>query len=350
MKIKDPNMLKFFGKNPNTKRSKKGYTPADLSKQYDLNVYRKILADPTSDKMQRETAQLMIQNYNLKLGALALAQESLKGFDRGLPAIGVPMLQRFGVEPSKLVEGQKPEDFQQQDKRVAQADMMSKKQKQEQQFRFGGHYATGGMTNPNDMSASCPKGQGWNGILETCQPLEELRMFYLNMNPADPRRNSVLSELSQGRTNTDGYWAGLIDGDAYADHFYHVGSQISREFGPGGYAWGNKRPNFSTDYSSGKPSLVGKVLKRAVNKETYGGPPDSYATLGDVNTIPGMSDAAIAYQNSLSGVEPVPGPVDYTFKDVNAPSGREGFTMIHGVEDGEAENQYWVPDAEATGV
>lgn len=225
MKIKDPNMLKFFGKNPDTKRSKKGYTPADLSKQYDLNVYRKILADPTSDKMQRETAQLMIQNYNLKLGALALAQESLKGFDRGLPAIGVPMLQRFGVEPSKLVEGQKPEDSQQQDKRVAQADMMSKKQKQEQQFRFGGHYMHGG----------------------------------------DPTEHA-------------------------------------------------------------------------------------YDDLGNTYTIPGMSDAAIAYQNSLSGVEPVPGPVDYTFMDVNAPSGREGFTMIHGVEDGNTENQYWVPDAEATGV
>jgi len=125
MKIKDPNLLKFFGKNP---QGKKGYTPADLSKQYDLNKYREILADPNSDKMQRDTAQLMIQNYNLKLGALALAQESIKGFDRGLPAVATPMLQKFGVDPKNLIEGVKPEDNMQQNQRVAQTDMAQKKE------------------------------------------------------------------------------------------------------------------------------------------------------------------------------------------------------------------------------
>lgn len=460
MKIKDPNLLKFFGKNP---KGKKGYTPADLSKQYDLNKYREILADPNSDKMQRDTAQLMIQNYNLKLGALALAQESIKGFDRGLPAVASPMLQKFGIEPKTLIEGVKPQDSMQQNKRVAQIDMAQKKgqmpkalfgretqleskmvTKNENNvwnqmwnnpdamtgavsglanifnstqgpemadvlaapnvfnempapggdfafnqsagyvgedtpvqnmgniysqsgqsltkfgggtFKFGGSYATGGMTNPNDMSTSCPKGQAWNGILGKCVPIEELRMFYRSMNPTDPRRNSVLSELSEGRTNTDGYWSGLIDGDAYSDHLYHIGSQISKEFGPGGYAWGNPRPKFRTQEYYDKPTIAGKiagmagkVINKATNKEMHGGEPHNYDNLGDINTIPGMSDAAIAYQNSLSGAEPVPGPVDYTFMDVNAPSGREGFTMIHGVDNGVAENQYWVPDAQATGV
>lgn len=125
MKIKDPNLLKFFGKNP---KGKKGYTPADLSKQYDLNKYREILANPDSDRLEIETAQMMIQNYNLKLGALALAQESKKGFDRGLPAIATPMLQKFGVNPQTLVEGAKPEDNNQQDQRVAKTDMAQKKE------------------------------------------------------------------------------------------------------------------------------------------------------------------------------------------------------------------------------
>ncbi len=454
MKIKDPNLLKFFGKNP---KGKKGYTPADLSKQYDLNKYREILADPNSDKMQRDTAQLMIQNYNLKLGALALAQESIKGFDRGLPAVATPMLQKFSVNPKSLIDGVKPENSMQQNQRVAQVDMAQKKEQMPKalfgretqleskmvtknennvwnqmwnnpdamtgavsglanifnstqgpemadvlaapnvfnempapggdfafnqsagyvgestpvqntgniysrgtqsftkyggQFKFGGSYATGGMTNPNDMDMSCPKGQGWNGILKKCQPIKELRMFYLNMNPADPRRNSVLSELSQGRNNTRGYWGGLVDGDEWSDNLYHIGSQISREFGSDGYAWGNPRPEFSKEYSHGKPSLIGNIMKKtnAPNKEMHGGEPDDFSDLGDTSTIPGMSSEVLAYQRNLENAKPVAGPVDFTYKDVNSPSARDGYTMVHGVDNGVAENQYWVPDAQATGV
>ena len=97
MKISDPAALNVFGKS-----GKKAYTPAELSKQYDLNKYREILANPFSDKMQIETAEMMIQNYNLKLGALALAQESTKGFDGGIPAISMGYLQELGIDPSSL--------------------------------------------------------------------------------------------------------------------------------------------------------------------------------------------------------------------------------------------------------
>ena len=59
MKITDPEVLKLFGKTG--KAAKKGYTPAELSKQYNLNNYHEILADPTSNKMERKTAEMMIQ-------------------------------------------------------------------------------------------------------------------------------------------------------------------------------------------------------------------------------------------------------------------------------------------------
>tara|TARA_R110001632_G_scaffold128586_1_gene242551 strand:- start:24234 stop:27146 length:2913 start_codon:yes stop_codon:yes gene_type:complete len=134
MKIKDPNLLKYFGKSSNGKKS---YTPADLSKQYDLNKYREILANPNSDKLQRDTATLMIQNYNLKLGALALAQESVKGFDRGLPAIATPTLKRFKVDPKTLIEGVKPQNNEEQNQQVAQADMAQHEEEMMPKALFG---------------------------------------------------------------------------------------------------------------------------------------------------------------------------------------------------------------------
>ena len=103
MKIDNPNLLKMFGKSG---KGKKSYTPAELSMSYDLNTYREILADPSSSKRDRETAEQMIKNYNLKLGALALVQESIKGFDNGIPEIAMPYLQSVGIDPAQLVNPQ----------------------------------------------------------------------------------------------------------------------------------------------------------------------------------------------------------------------------------------------------
>jgi hypothetical protein len=103
MKINDPELLKMFGKSG---KSKKSYTPAELSMSYDLNKYKEILANPSSSKRDIETAEQMIKNYNLKLGALALVQESVKGFDNGIPNIAMPYLQSVGIDPAQLVNPQ----------------------------------------------------------------------------------------------------------------------------------------------------------------------------------------------------------------------------------------------------
>ena len=66
MKIKDPDLLAKFGKSV---KGKTAYTPAQLSKQYDINKYRQILQNPDSDAIDRKTAEIMIRNYNMKLGA-----------------------------------------------------------------------------------------------------------------------------------------------------------------------------------------------------------------------------------------------------------------------------------------
>jgi hypothetical protein len=111
MKIKDKEILKEFGKNVG-KKGKKSFTPAELSKPYNINKYRQVLADPTSDKIMRESAELMIENYNLKLGKLALVQESQKSFPSGIPQVSLPYLESIGISPEDIVPPQEPQQQQ----------------------------------------------------------------------------------------------------------------------------------------------------------------------------------------------------------------------------------------------
>ncbi len=117
MKIADPKLLNMFGVKP----KKGGYTPAELSKKYDINNYRKILQDPNSDKISRNTSEIMIKNYTMKLGALALAQESKKGFPQGIPLIARPYMEAMGLRDEDLIpelaqeERQESAQFEQQE-------------------------------------------------------------------------------------------------------------------------------------------------------------------------------------------------------------------------------------------
>ena len=103
MKIKNQGILDYFGKKG---KGKKGFTPADVSKSFNINTYREILADPNTDKLSKETAELMIKNYTKKLGALALVQESTKGFDDGIPSIAMPFLDSIGIDPMSFLESE----------------------------------------------------------------------------------------------------------------------------------------------------------------------------------------------------------------------------------------------------
>ncbi len=105
MKISDPHILKMFNKTA----KKGGYTPAELSKKFDINKYRQILQDPNSDKIDIKTAELMIKTCVLKLGALALAQESKKSFPQGIPKIAEPYMEANGISEEDLIP-KKPEE------------------------------------------------------------------------------------------------------------------------------------------------------------------------------------------------------------------------------------------------
>jgi hypothetical protein len=100
MRIKDPAVLAQFGLSP----KKNGYTPAEIAKKYNTAPYKKILADKNTDDLQRETAELMLSNFNLKLGKLALIQESMKGFPQGIPEIAMPYLEAMEINPEDLMQ------------------------------------------------------------------------------------------------------------------------------------------------------------------------------------------------------------------------------------------------------
>jgi hypothetical protein len=109
MRLKDPEILKMFGKKGGS------YTPAELAKQYDINKYRQILQDPNSDAIDKKTAELMIRNYTMKLGGLALAQEGKKAFPQGIPKVAEPFMEAMGIKEEDLMPTYQSQMPQQQD-------------------------------------------------------------------------------------------------------------------------------------------------------------------------------------------------------------------------------------------
>lgn len=91
MKIKGQ-PLALFGKSV---ESNKGYTPASIAKQYDINKYTSILNDPNSDPIKKRTAELMLDNNKKKLAQLALVQEGKKGFPQGVPGVAQDYLSKL---------------------------------------------------------------------------------------------------------------------------------------------------------------------------------------------------------------------------------------------------------------
>ena len=112
MMINDPVLLKMF----NMPTKKGGYTPAEMSKKFDINRYREILQDRNSDKLDIKTAEMMIKNYVIKLGALALAQESKKGFPQGIPKLSEPYMEANGITEEDLIPKKENPKGQQQSK------------------------------------------------------------------------------------------------------------------------------------------------------------------------------------------------------------------------------------------
>lgn len=171
MKIKDETILKMFG------MSKKsgGVTPADIAKRYDINDYRKILADPDSDKLQRDTAEAMITNYNLKLAKLALAQESMKGFPQGIPVVAMPYIETSQTDPASFTQTQGEQEQPSADMGVAKygGTPAQRKKAALKLLAEKGHLLQNAGTNIGDALSNT-----WNVIKGTSNPLKTLDMAW----------------------------------------------------------------------------------------------------------------------------------------------------------------------------
>lgn len=136
MIIKDPEIHAVFGMKPN----KKGYTPAEIAKKYNINDYIAIIKDPAKDKYAKETAQIMLDSNLKKLGMLSLVQESMKGFPDGVPAIAESVM-------GQMMGGQSQEGSQ-----APQEEMQ-----EQPQARYGGTQLPKAQFGSNKKQNKIPK-------------------------------------------------------------------------------------------------------------------------------------------------------------------------------------------------
>lgn len=105
MKIKDPEILSRFG----VSNFNKSFTPAALAKKYDINKYKAVMEDPNADPLSKATAQMMVKNYQKKLGELADVQEGMKGYPAGQPEVSKKVLgmdqQQYDQAQSEMAYG-----------------------------------------------------------------------------------------------------------------------------------------------------------------------------------------------------------------------------------------------------
>lgn len=188
MSIKDPIALEYFGKAMKKGGKVKGYTPAEIAKQYDNNKNIETLKNKNSDHLDRKTAELNLSNNNLKLGALALYQEAKKGFENGIPELSYPYLEKLGVNPEEM--------FGQQEQGLPQAKKGGsvKKLKRKQD---------GGMMPPPEMMQQQQMQNPMMGQAPAQDPMQQVMMMVQQMMEQGAAPEDVVMELLNNQVPPD---------------------------------------------------------------------------------------------------------------------------------------------------
>ena len=238
MKISDPSVLAMFGK----KKKKGGYTPADLAKPYDIQKYKAILMDPESDDKAVSTAQMMIQNYVLKLGALALAQEAKKGFPQGIPEMARPYMEANGIADEDLLPEQPEQEQPQQPMPEQPMEQMPEMQMQPP-MGFGGYSDLNRFVEGGDPTLAFN-----NGTVQGATAMDRLD-------------NAIYSEENLDNLSVDqlsDYNARLLEEDPLSDEEFtppppptpeEIASGEDPEGGKASYKWKNK-------FEANKPEIA----------------------------------------------------------------------------------------------
>lgn len=329
MKIKDPVLLEEFG----MPEKKGGYTPAEIAKKYDINTYRKVLADPNSDALQVSTAEKVIANYNVKLGKLALIQESMKSFPGGIPTVALPYTNKYNLDPSLFL----PTDPSQAGQQNPQEEMMEgaasnpQEEMMEQGMpmegmpmaRSGGQanrliqYQGGGQTGEEEMNPRIARraerrarrdaerqhyNQVYNAILQEVL-MQDQQEKQMNLeNKPDPRTGLFLRRNPDGTVYyTDGNGVRIQNFDkAYAP------STTTRE--------PELKEGESIVVKNGKKYIVKKVTKPAVadkskvvSKDKALKSGDIYEENGKYYQVEGYDESKILRSTQSTGIENYPG-------------------------------------------
>jgi hypothetical protein len=178
MTIKDENVLKMFGMGA----SKKGYTPAEIAKKYDINKYKAIIEDPSVDQMRKGTAQLMVKTYQKKLAQLALIQEQMKGFPQGIPDVAKKVMPELAqMSQGQPSQGQIPQ--QQDDQQQPQG----QQQLPQNAMAYGGYYyADEGLTVTNKTTKRPTADQAMGNAKNFMQGWMNSPMYIKMLSKSDP--------------------------------------------------------------------------------------------------------------------------------------------------------------------
>jgi hypothetical protein len=201
LRIKDEEVLAIFGMRPN----KKGYTPAEIAKKYQINDYIAILKDPKKDNYSKETAQIMLDSNMKKLGMLALVQESMKGFPDGLPAIAESVVAGMQGGEEMMQPSQEQGEGVQQEMMEGQEEP----QEQEQEMRWGGgYYQTAGTTKQKQKQKQkvLPKKKQEEGFWDN-REMPSFGQAVSNIFEAGPSAETYLATGINSLVHT-GSWSG----------------------------------------------------------------------------------------------------------------------------------------------
>lgn len=330
MRIKDEVLLAEFG----LPEKKGGYTPAEIAKRYDINTYRKILADPNSDALQTNTAEMVIANYNVKLGKLAMIQESMKGFPGGIATASMPYMAKYNLDPAMFLprdmnpqpEGA-PQPGQEEMMAMQQGAMASQQSEmmapQMPMARHGGQmnqlrqYQPGGQTDPNQDVYNPRMERRMQRRAQRNAEREYYNDYYTQL--LEQMRNQPTDAVNNNRGPRPDASTGIyLRTDANGNTYYEDGRGVRID------NIGNTSTTTSQNYTlqegeklitkNGKQYIVKKVTKPAVadktkikSKAEATGKGDVYEEDGKYYRVEGYDPSKILRSTESTGIANYPG-------------------------------------------
>jgi hypothetical protein len=198
--------------------------------------------DPESDDKAVSTAQMMIQNYVLKLGALALAQEAKKGFPQGIPEMARPYMEANGIADEDLLPEQPQQEQPQQPMPEQPMEQMPEMQMQPP-MAFGGYTDLNRFIEGGDQTLAFN-----NGTVQGATAMDRLDNSIYSEENLD---NLTMDDLTERNTQ-------LLANDPISEEEFdppppptpeEIASGEDPEGGKASYKWKNK-------FNVNKPELA----------------------------------------------------------------------------------------------